>query len=139
MRRGAGPEGLRNAGNKARQTYKEHGIKRKKGKKTQLKMDFFFISISTSPLMVRPKEGKWILTRSSPLNRTKQSFLYTTSNLSPNSQYNLWRLEQRTNKELDNLIFEFSSSLYQQSATITNKVVTFMAIEKHRLERSPSF
>ena len=76
-------------------------------------MDFFFISISTSPLMVRPKEGKWILTRSSPLNRTKQSFLYTTSNLSPNSQYNLWRLEQRTNKELDNLIFEFSSSLYQ--------------------------
>ena len=102
-------------------------------------MDFFFISISTSPLMVRPKEGKWIFTRSSPLNRTKQSFLYTTSNLSPNSQYNLWRLEQRTNKELDNLIFEFSSSLYQQSATITNKVVTFMAIEKHRLERSPSF
>ena len=49
MRRGggAGPEGLRNAGNKARQTYKEHGIKRKKGKKTQIKMDFF---LSQSPL-----------------------------------------------------------------------------------------
>ena len=39
---GAGPEGLRNAGNKARQTYKEHGIKQKRGKKTQIKMDFFF-------------------------------------------------------------------------------------------------
>ena len=42
MRRGAGPEGLRNAGNKARQTHKEHGIKQKKGEKTQIKMDFFF-------------------------------------------------------------------------------------------------
>ena len=92
---------------------KSMGLNKKKGKKTQIKMDFFFISISTSPLMVLPKEGKWILTRSSLLNRTKQSFLYTTSNLSPYSQYNLWRLEQRTNKELDNLIFEFSSSLHQ--------------------------
>ena len=50
MRRGAGPEGLRNAGNKARQTYKEHGIKQKKGKKTQIKMDFFFSSQSPLPL-----------------------------------------------------------------------------------------
>ena len=50
MRRGAGPEDLRNAGNKARQTYKEHGIKQKKREKNTNKNGFFFSSQSPLPL-----------------------------------------------------------------------------------------